>query len=456
MKRSLVLMVLLAACSKPVAPPVIASFGTSAALIDAGGSTFLRYQVTGADKLSIDQGVGEVTGTNAVSAAPARTTTYTLIASNSGGSTSAQLIITVMPLAATLTSFSATPDSVAAGAPVTLKWTAANATSLALSATPADTVPALAPGATSVVVHPRGSTIYTLTVHGDGAKQPAPMSTIVAVGGVPVVALSAAQASVARGSAVGLSWTSSIEATFTLVATPHGGTAARTPLGTLRQTKVRPVADTDYAIEALAAGGTTTSNAVTVTVTGAEASSLSYQAPAPGSGDVVALQGSVANGVATLALVTVQPIAASALAVELPLDGATAGSRDGSVRAVLDASAAGDLSPGFTVDAALDPGRSPAAAIAALPASGPSSGVLMLAIAQKPSCAACNGGVGADATLPAGTRLGSVRLKVVPAAGAGPIFSSGALDALHGFRSVVKNAAGAVVGTVAVGSLSAQ
>src|SRR5262249_10159706 len=205
-----------------------------------------------------------------------------------------------------------------------------------LSATPApaDGLPAIAPDATQVVLHPRASAVYTLTILGDGAKQPEPMHAVVVVGGLPVVALSAAQASVQRGSALALSWTSSIAAVFTLVATPHGGTPVRTRLGSLPQAQVRPLADPDYAIEAPAAGGTTPSTTVTVTVTGAPASSLTWLPAPPGTGDVLALQGNVAGGVVTLDLVTTQAIAASALALELPLDGATAGSRDGSVRAV--------------------------------------------------------------------------------------------------------------------------
>jgi hypothetical protein len=105
--------------------------------------------------------------------------------------------------------------------------------------------------------------------------------------------------------------------------------------------------------------------------------------------------------------------------------------------------------------AALDPGTAPVAAIAALPVSGPSAGVLLVGLAQKPVCAGCAGGVGADRALAPGAVIGSVRLRLVPAAGAGPVFGPGALDAIHGFRSAVRRGAtGASVGTVAVGTLS--
>jgi hypothetical protein len=172
---------------------------------------------------------------------------------------------------------------------------------------------------------------------------------------------------------------------------------------------------------------------------------------------LVALQLRTIDGpVATFDLVAVKPITAGALALQLPLDGVHAGSRDGSARVVLDGARAGDVAPGFSVNAAaLDPGTAPVAAIAALPVSGPSAGVLLVGLAQKPVCAGCAGGVGVDRALAPGAVIGSVRLRLVPAAGAGPVFGPGALDAIHGFRSAVRRGAtGASVGTVAVGTLS--
>ena len=107
--------------------------------------------------------------------------------------------------------------------------------------------------------------------------------------------------------------------------------------------------------------------------------------------------------------------------------------------------------------AAFDPGSSPAAAIARLPESGPSAGVLLVGIAQKPVCAGCAGGVGADRQLAAGDVIASLRLKLVAAAGPGPIFGSGPLDAAHGFRSAVRSGVtGATLGTIAVGTLVAR
>jgi hypothetical protein len=92
-----------------------------------------------------------------------------------------------------------------------------------------------------------------------------------------------------------------------------------------------------------------------------------------------------------------------------------------------------------------------------MPTTGPSAGVLLLGIAQKPVCTGCSGGVGADSSWTAGTVIASVRLRLNAAGGAGPVFGPAALDAAHGFRTYVQSGVtGASLGTIAVGSLSAN
>jgi hypothetical protein len=458
----------LGGCSDSGPPPVIESFRTSTDTLFAGGSTWLYFKATGATSLRIDPGIGDVTGQTSMPAGPAETTTYTLTASNAGGSVKASLTLTVIPRAAQLGAFTATPDSVVAGKPVLLKWSAVDAVALQLTASPTSTtpLPALTAKATQVEVTPAVSTVYTLTVIGPaGTRQPPPRSAAVVVGQLPVVALNADATSVARGGAVLLTWTSSVAAGSTLVSRPHGAATPETrlSLGPSTQARVRPLEDTDYTVEALGPGGTATSNFVSITVTGAAATTLRYVEATPGTADVAALKlrGLAEGGaVATFDLVVLKPITAGALALELPLDGAVAGSREGSVRVALDGTQAGHLTPGLTANrAALDPGASPPAAIAALPAAGPSAGILMVAVAQKPICntLSCAGGIPADRALTAGTVLASVRLRLQPAGGAGPVFTAGALDAAHGARSVVRSGSGGTsLGTIAVGSLSAQ
>jgi hypothetical protein len=466
-RRIVLLSLLAAACgSSPSVPvPVINSFTASQTSIQQGGSTFLHFDVTGADKLQIDNGVGDVTGKTTAAVGPDTTTTYTLTATNAGGKVTSTVLLTVIPQPASLTTFTASTTSSASGQPVTLTWTAAHAVAIALTANPAPAtaLPPLAATATTVTVNPTTSTSYTLTVTGAaGTTQPAPLSVSVLVAAVPKVVLSSGTASVARGTSAVLSWTSDIPATFTLIAQPHaGGAATRTTLGTISTTSARPTVDTDYSIEALGPGGISTSNAVTVTVTGGNSSTFAWTAAVPGAADVVAMQLRTINGgLATIDLVALKPLSAGAIALELPFDAGTAGSRDGSARAVLDAQQGGDTTPGLVVNTAvLNPGSTPVAAMASIPTAGPSAGVLLLGAAQKPLCAACNGGVGADQAWNTGDVIATIRLRLVPQGGAGLVFSPGPgkLDAAHGFRSTVRSGvSGTTLGTIAVGTLAAN
>jgi serine/threonine-protein kinase len=76
------------------AVPVVTSFGAQPASIAAGESSYLAWSVTGATTISIDQGVGAVTGTT-VSVSPSATTTYTLIAASAAGTATATATVTV-------------------------------------------------------------------------------------------------------------------------------------------------------------------------------------------------------------------------------------------------------------------------------------------------------------------------------------------------------------------------
>ena len=76
------------------AAPVVRSFGAEPASIAAGESSLLSWSVTGATALSIDQGIGPVTG-NGRSVSPSATTTYTLTATNAAGSATATTTVTV-------------------------------------------------------------------------------------------------------------------------------------------------------------------------------------------------------------------------------------------------------------------------------------------------------------------------------------------------------------------------
>jgi hypothetical protein len=74
--------------------PVIASFTANPASIVSGNSTVLSWNVSGAITVSIDSGVGAVSGTTAT-VMPTTTTAYTLTATGPGGTTTRSVTVTV-------------------------------------------------------------------------------------------------------------------------------------------------------------------------------------------------------------------------------------------------------------------------------------------------------------------------------------------------------------------------
>ena len=145
-------------------PPRIIRFTAAPTQIIAGQKSTLSYQVEGADTITINPGVGSVQATGTSDVTPGTTTTYTLIATNKAGSSTAQATITVIQ-PAQITSFTANPPtSPAPGANVVLTCLATNATSVTI----AGAGPLSAIGTT--VVNPTVDTTYTCTATGNGTS----------------------------------------------------------------------------------------------------------------------------------------------------------------------------------------------------------------------------------------------------------------------------------------------
>jgi hypothetical protein len=86
--------------------PVIDSFTAAPDKVVPGGSTTLTWEVRGAVELSIDNGVGDVTGMEAAGATPVQTTTYTLTATGRHGarrSATATVTVAAPPTTGSLT-----------------------------------------------------------------------------------------------------------------------------------------------------------------------------------------------------------------------------------------------------------------------------------------------------------------------------------------------------------------
>jgi len=76
-------------------PPVINSFTADPATIMEGNSSTLSWNVDNADTLTINRGVGDVTGLTSIQVTPGQTTTYTLTATNSAGTDTDTATVTV-------------------------------------------------------------------------------------------------------------------------------------------------------------------------------------------------------------------------------------------------------------------------------------------------------------------------------------------------------------------------
>jgi hypothetical protein len=148
--------------------PQVVVFVASPPNIDAGSSTKLCWQVTGATSISIQPGVGSNLNANdCATVSPSTTTTYTLTATNATGQI--QVNATVNVGTVKINSFTANPvTSTAAGNPVTLSWTTSNATSVVLIGS--EIGPQNLPANGTFQINPITNSVYTLTAYGNGGQ----------------------------------------------------------------------------------------------------------------------------------------------------------------------------------------------------------------------------------------------------------------------------------------------
>lgn len=148
--------------------PQVVTFVANPSTIDAGQSSKLCWQVSNATNVSITPGVGSNLNTNdCADVRPQQTTTYTLTATNANGQIQANVTVNVGQVR--ITSFTSDPlTSLAAGAPVTLKWTTENASSVVIVGN--ELAPQTLPANGTLVVKPITNTTYTLTAYAPGGQ----------------------------------------------------------------------------------------------------------------------------------------------------------------------------------------------------------------------------------------------------------------------------------------------
>jgi hypothetical protein len=209
--------------------------------------------------VSINNGVGAVGVDGSATVTPTVTSTYTLIATGAGGTTSSSITVTVVPTAPpalpTVDSFSATPAVITAGESATLNWNTSNADSVSINGGASQAADG------SITISPISTTIYMLTATGNGGTVTSTLTITVnpAPPGPPIVdGFSATPTPIVAGGTAILNWATtdadvvSIDNGVGVVAVDGSST-------------VSPSVTTTYTLTATGSAGTTSST-VTVTV----------------------------------------------------------------------------------------------------------------------------------------------------------------------------------------------
>lgn len=256
-----------------VLPPIVSSFSATPNDLQApGGSVTLSWQSLGASSVSIDNGVGVQPASGSVTVNVATSTTFTLTATNSKGSTTAQTLVVVHPvIAPQIQSFSATPASLPfGGGSTTLAWNffgSSPATSVAISPDVGDVT-----GLTSKVVNVAATTTYTLTASNAGGTRTRTLTVEVAGDTTPpTVTLAASSGNVTSAGDLKLTASASDNVGVTRVDFYRGsallGSATAAPFAWSVPLTAADNGSPSFTAKAYdAAGNSTTSDAVTVTV----------------------------------------------------------------------------------------------------------------------------------------------------------------------------------------------
>ncbi len=154
------LMVKVALPLPPPPPmPVVNAFEVTPSSVVGSQDANLTWNVSGADSVTIEPGLGTVAATGSRSVTPGTTTTYRLKASNSAGSIDKSAVLKVdagVPMPSIIY-FEVFPDQIIGG-PVMVKWKVAGATTVKVD----PGIGTVSPFA-QATVYPKATTTYTLT-----------------------------------------------------------------------------------------------------------------------------------------------------------------------------------------------------------------------------------------------------------------------------------------------------
>ena len=179
-------------------PPSIVVYEISPSTITSGGSSILIWNVTGADSVNIDQGIGRVAVAGSYKVTPGETKAYTLTASNNFGTVSRSVVVIVN--APIVVDLEVDKGIINVGSSTTLRWNVTGATSVRIEPNIGSV-----PLSGTREVAPTTTTSYTLTASNGTAT--VAKSLVLIVNRPPVVAIFEVQpAQISYGGSATLRW----------------------------------------------------------------------------------------------------------------------------------------------------------------------------------------------------------------------------------------------------------
>jgi len=244
--------------SSPGNLPEVIAFDINPPIISPGSSTTMEWDVSGADTVFINQGVGDVSPSGTMTISPSATTSYTITAMNFYGSvtSSATAVVNPAPGVPVIVSFTASPNSVPAGSSSSLQWDVIGATSVSINQGIGKVT-----SSARQSVSPTTTTTYTLTsTNGAGNAIASTTVTVSQSSGLPLIqSFTTDPNNVTAGHSSMLQWdvcgATSVSINQGIDTVPSSGTQL-----------VSPAATTAYTLTAANSSGSVTAS-TTVTIT---------------------------------------------------------------------------------------------------------------------------------------------------------------------------------------------
>jgi hypothetical protein len=246
--------------------PVVSSFTISPSSIASGESATLSWATTGATTVSIDQSIGEVSSSGTQNVSPTSTTTYKITATNSDGTTTKSVTITVtkMPV---INSFTANPASIVSGNSTALKWDVSGATTVTIDKNIGEV-----DLTGTKKVSPTATTTYTLTATNSIGSVDKSVKVTVTANDAEIISFTADPLTIVAGESTVLKWEVKNASSASInqsIGTVDEKSGTKT---------VHPTTTTTYKLTVEGNYGDTTTATVTVNVATEEPEIVSFKA----------------------------------------------------------------------------------------------------------------------------------------------------------------------------------